>query len=187
MREVLLACLVAGAPRVAVADDVPAPTEPVVQPAPIQDTTETPPPPPENYEKPTLKTPIRTREIVIDVPGTRTQQQKLVLGGLLAAGGIAGVLGVYFHLDSRSAANDVAESVFNGQTWTPERQARLEDGQASRTRAGVAYGIGGALVIGAIVTLIATEPKSERAVIRPRHAGVTPIPGGAIAGAGWSF
>jgi hypothetical protein len=187
MRAVLLACLLAGAPRVAIADEAPAPTEPPVQPAPIQDTKESPPPPPDNYEKPTLKTPIRPREIVIDVPGTRTRQQKMILGGLLAAGGVAGVLGVYFHLDSRAAANDVSEPVFNGQTWTPERQARLEDGQASRTRAGIAYGLGGAFVIGAIVALIATEPKSEQAVIRPRHAGVTPIPGGAIAGAGWSF
>lgn len=183
----MLACLIVVLPRFATADEAPAPTEPLVEPVPIQDTKEAPPPATENYEKPTYKTPIRPREIVIEVPGIRSKQTRFVLGSLLVAGGIAGALGVYFHLDSRSAANDVSEAVFSGQTWTPARQARLEEGDAARGRAGIAYGIGGALVVGAIIALIATEPKSEQAVIRPRHAGVTPVPGGAIAGAGWSF
>lgn len=187
MRAVLLACLIAVLPRFAAADEAPAPAEPLVEPVPISDTKEAPPPPRENFEKPSLKTPIRPREIVIEVPGIRPKQTKIVLGSLIAAGTVAGALGVYFHLQSRSAANDVSEAVFSGQTWTPARQARLEEGDSARTRAGVAYAVGGAFVIGAIVALIATEPKSEQAVIRPRHAGVTPIPGGAIAGAGWSF
>ena len=192
MRAVFVACLLA-VPRFAAAEEVPPPAEPPVQPAPIQDTSEAPPPPRENMEKPVLKTPIRPREIVIDVPGVRTREQKIVLGSLMAAGTIAGLLGVYFHLESRSAANDVSESVFNGQTWTSDRQARLEEGERSKTRAGISYAMGGAFVIGAIVALIVTEPKSEKAVIRPRHAGntvsplVSPIPGGAMAGAGWSF
>lgn len=170
------------------ADEAPAPTEPLVEPTPIHDEKEDQPkPPPDHYERPTLKTPIRPREIVIDVPGVRNTQQKIVLGSLIAAGVIAGGFGLYFHLDSRSAANEVSESVFNGQTWTPARQARFDEGETSKTRAGIGYAISGVFVIGAIVALVVTEPKSERAVIRPRHAGVTPIPGGAIAGAGWSF
>jgi len=184
----LLAIAVASTPTIAAADDAPpAPTEPLVEPVPIQDASEQPPPPRETYEKPTLKSPIRPREIVIDVPGVRSTRTKIVLGSLLAAGAIGGIAGVYFHLGSRSAANDVSETVFNGQTWTPERQARLEEGDRDKGRAGVAYAIGGAFVVGAIVALIVTEPSSERAVIRPRHAGITPVPGGAVAGAGWSF
>ncbi len=183
----MLACLIVVLPRFAAADE-PVPTEPLVEPVPIHDTSkEGPPPPAESYEKPTYKTPIRPREIVIEVPGVRSKQTRLVLGSLLAAGAAAGALGVYFHLGSQSAANDVSEEVFNGQTWTSARQARLEEGEQARGRAGIAYAVGGAFVIGAIVALIATEPKSEQAVIRPRHAGVTPVPGGAIAGAGWSF
>lgn len=186
MRAVVLACLIL-VPGLAAADDLPAPTEPPIQPAPIQDTSETPPPPPQNYEKPALKSPIRPREIVIDVPGVRSRTQKIALGSLVAAGVIAGSIGLYFHLDSRSAANEVSESVFNGKTWTPEREQRFDEGERSKSRAGIGYAIGGAFVIGAIVTLIVTDPGSERAVIRPRHAGVVPVPGGAVAGAGWSF
>lgn len=186
MRAVL-AGLICTLPRLVAADEAPAPTEPLVEPVPIQDTSETPPPPPDTYERPTLKAPIRPREIVIDVPGVRPTTTKIVLGSLIAASAISGIVGLYFHLDSRSAANEVSESVFNGKTWTPEREQRFDDGERSKSRAAVGYAIGGAFVIGAIVTLIATEPSSERAVIRPRHAGVVPVPGGAIAGAGWSF
>lgn len=186
MRAAVLACLLA-LPRVASADEAPVPTEPLVEPVPIQDTTEKPAPAQENYEKPALKTPIRPREIVIDVPGLRTNQQKIVLGSLFAAGTIGTALGILFHVQSRSAANEVSEDVFNGKTWTPERQGRFDDGESAKTRAGITYAIGGAFIIGGIVALIITEPKSERAVIRPRHAGIVPVPGGAVAGAGWSF
>lgn len=186
MRVALLACLLA-VPRLAAADEAPAPTEPLVEPVPIQDTTEKPAPPRENYEKPALKTPIRPREIVINVPGIRAKQTRIVLGSLLAAGTVSGLLGVYFHLESRSAANDVSAGVFSGKAWTPERQDRFDDGESNKTRAGIAYAVGGAFVIGAIVALIVTDPKSEQAVIRPRHAGIVPVPGGAVAGAGWSF
>jgi hypothetical protein len=186
MRAALLVCLLS-VPGLAAADDTPAPSEPLVEPVPIQDTTEKPAPAQENYEKPALKTPIRPREIVIEVPGMRTKQTRIVLGSLLAAGTIGGLVGVYFHLGSRSAANDVSQGVFNGRTWTPDRQARFDEGERDKTRAGIAYAIGGAFVIGAIATLIATDPKSQREVIRPRHAGIVPVPGGAVAGAGWSF
>jgi hypothetical protein len=182
----MLACLIS-MPRLAIADEAPGPSGPLVEPIPIQDTSNEPPPVQENYEKPTLKEPIRPREIVIDVPGVRTPSQKIVLGSLIAAGVIGSAVGLYFHMESRSAANEVSESVFNGKTWTPERQDRFDDGERAKSRAAVGYAIGGAFVVGALVALIVTEPSTERAVIRPRHAGVVPVPGGAIAGAGWSF
>jgi hypothetical protein len=186
MRAVLLAGLICTLPRFAAADEESSRIPPV--PPPAEDTKEEKaPPPPDNYERPVMKTPVRPREIVIDVPGVRSSQTKIVLGSLIAAGTIAGSIGLYFHLDSRSAANEISQSVFDGRTWTSDRQARLEDGERSKSRAAVGYAIGGAFVVGAIVALIVTEPKSEQAVIRPRHAGITPIPGGAIAGAGWSF
>lgn len=188
MRAALFACLVVALPRFAVADDAPAPSEPLVEPVPVRDQTEDKPAaPPDNYERPALKTPIRPREIVIEVPGLRTPQQKIVLGSLFAAGVVGSALGAYFHLDSRSKANDLSQGIFGGRTWTPDRQEQYDDGQTSKTRAIVGYTVGGLFVIGGIVALIVTEPKSEQAVIRPRHAGITPVPGGAVAGAGWSF
>jgi hypothetical protein len=164
---------------------VPAPAPP--KPEGETEKTEAPPPPKETHEGVYYKSPIRPREIVVDIPGVRPTQTKLMLYSLAAASVIAGGIGLYYHLDSRSAANTVSRSLFSGETWTQDRQDRLEEGERSKTRAAVAYTVGGLFVTGTIIALILTEPKSERTVIRPRHAGIAPTPGGAVAAAGWSF
>jgi hypothetical protein len=143
--------------------------------------------PKDTHEGQYLKTPIRPREIVVDIPGVRPTQTKLMLYSLAAATVIAGGVGLYYHLDSRDAANSVSRQVFEGETWTADRQALFEQGERSRGRAAIWYTAGGLFLTGTVVALIVTEPKSERQVIRPRHAGIAPTPGGAIAGAGWSF
>jgi hypothetical protein len=187
---IVLGCLV---PRAVHADEVgqEAPTPPTQPTQPTESSdkakVETPPAPKETHEGQYLKTPIRPREIVVDIPGMRTPQTKLMLYSLAAAGVVAGGIGLYFHLDSRSAANAVSRSIFEGETWTQDRQDRLEEGQRSKSRAALSYTLGGLFVTGTIVALILSEPKSERTVIRPRHAGIAPTPGGAVVGAGWSF
>jgi hypothetical protein len=191
MRAILLGCLLAMLPRVASADEPgpqggPGETPP---PQPKKETpTEEPPPPRPQSEAPVIyKQPIRPREIVVDIPGVRSTQTRLMLGGLAAATLIVGGIGLYFHVESRDAANEVSRQIFAGETWTQARQDRVEDAERSKTRAIIGSTAGGLLLAGTITALILTEPKSERAVIRPRHAGVVPVPGGAIAGAGWSF
>jgi hypothetical protein len=92
-------------------------------------------------------------------------------------------------MSSRSDSDKVSASKFTGRAWTPENQALADSAERSRTRAAVFYGIGTVLVGAAIVGLIATDPKTERHVIRPHVSsfGIAPVPGGAIAGGGWTW
>ncbi len=188
MRAVLVACLISVLPRVAHADEVPPPGEPTTEePKEAPKPEPTPDPDASKYDGPVLKGALHPREIVVDVPGVRSSKTKLILGSLLAAGVVGGGIGLAFHLQSRSASNDVSAQVFTGKVWTDEREQLVDDAAKARSRAIVAYTIGGAFVTATIAMFIATEPKSERQVIRPHHAGVTPIPGGGMASAGWSF
>lgn len=129
------------------------------------------------------------RDIVIETPGERTTNNKLVLGGIAGLGVVAGALGVYFHLDSRSASDAVSADALTGRAWTQEEVDLVDRASSSRTNAAVAYSLGGALLIGAVIALIVTEPPSETTVIRP-HTGtptVMPTSGGAMVGGVWSF
>jgi hypothetical protein len=129
------------------------------------------------------------REIVVETPGERTLTNKLVVGGILATGLAVGGLGVYWHLDSRAAADEVSAEGPTGKAWSPSDIDLVDRADRSRSRATIAYGIGGAIVIAGIITFIATEPASETTVIRARQIipRISPVPGGAIVGSGWSF
>lgn len=128
----------------------------------------------------------KPREIVIVVPGERSTNNKLVLGAVLGVGVIAGAVGVYYHLDSRTASNDVEAVQFEGEAWTQEEVDLVERAERARGRAAIGYAVGGAFVIGAIVAFIVTEPKAERAVIRT-GASASLVPGGAMAFRTWRF
>ena len=110
---------------------------------------------------------------------------------LIAGGGvILGLLGAYWHLDSRSASEDVTADSFTGQAWTAEDQATFDRAERSRGRAIIAYSAGGVLLVGAAILYMVTEPETEKAVIRPNRRGsptVTPTDGGAMLGGTWSF
>jgi hypothetical protein len=130
------------------------------------------------------------KDIVIEIPGERTLENKLIVGGIAGAGFIAGVLGAYFHFDSRSASDDVSADSYTGQAWTSEDQALIDRADRSRSRAIIGYSAGGVLLIGAAIYYIVTEPRSETAVIRPHGRGsptVSPTEGGAMLGGMWSF
>jgi hypothetical protein len=129
------------------------------------------------------------RDIVIETPNERATHTKIVLGATVAAGVLVGGLGVFWHLDSRSAADDLSAGKFTGRAWTSEDIALADQADRSRTRATVAYGIGGALLVGAAIAFIVTDPGSETVVITPNRATptVAPMPGGAVFGGMWSF
>ena len=128
------------------------------------------------------------KDIVITTEGERTTQNIAALAGVAGAGVVVGALGLYFHLDSRDAANAVSTKTPKPVTWTPADQLVYDRAHDSAVKAGVFYGIGGALVIGAIIGLIVTEPKSETTVIHPHgNPTVTPTAGGALLGGTWTF
>jgi len=130
------------------------------------------------------------KDIVIEIPGERPLDNKILIGGLVGAGFLSGVIGAYFHLDSRSASSDVSSDRFTGHAWTSEEQDLVDRADRSKTRAIIGYSVGGALLVGAAIVWIATEPKSETAVIHPHGRGTPtaqPTEGGAILGGMWSF
>jgi hypothetical protein len=129
------------------------------------------------------------RKIEIVTRPERSLGNKLLLAGLAGGGAIAGGIGVYFHLESRDAANAVAADSFTSMAWTPEDQANVDRAEDNRGKAAIAYGIGGGLLVAAIVTLIVTEPKAETIVITPNRPMpiVAPAEGGALLGGRWSF
>ena len=130
------------------------------------------------------------KDIVIEIPGERSKENKILLASIAGSGVILGLLGAYWHLDSRSASDDVTADSFTGRAWTEEDQALFDRADRSRSRAIVAYSAGGVLLLGAAVLYMLTEPKSETAVIRPHGRGspsVSVTEGGAMLGGTWSF
>jgi len=129
------------------------------------------------------------RDIVIETPGERPANTKILLAGLVGASLIAGGFGLYWHLDSRSASDELSAGKFTGKAWTSEDIALVEQADRSTTRATIAYGIGGGLLLGAAIAFIATDPGSETTVITPNRATptVSSTSGGAVLGAKWRF
>lgn len=134
----------------------------------------------------------RGKDVVIVSYPERSKQNMLVLGGMAATGVILGAVGLYFHLDSRSASNEVTAQSFTGEPWTPERQVTYDRAHSSSIVAGVMYGIGGGLLLATAIAFIVTEPEAETLVIQPHGspkptAVVAPIKGGALVGGTWRF
>lgn len=148
---------------------------------------------PPNAQPPPAEAPLvprpKPREIEIEIPGERSTANIVTLAAIAGAGAIVGGIGVYFNLDARSAQQDVEANKFTAKPWTEVQVALVERADRSSTRAGIAYGVGGALLIGATVAFIITAPKSETSVIRTTSATPTiaPAPGGAVLGGAWRF
>ncbi|MGE0550854.1 MAG: hypothetical protein AB7O24_07330 [Kofleriaceae bacterium] len=129
------------------------------------------------------------RTIVVETPRDRTMSNKVMVGSMFGAGVLLGGLGLKWHLDSRSAANEVASNVPTGRAWSQADVAQVEKADDAGTKAIVAYGVGGALLIAAVVTFIVTDPGSETTVLKGNTITptVAPAPGGAVLGSSWSF
>lgn len=137
-------------------------------------------------ESPVMKPAHKPREIVIDVPGERSSTNRITLAATLGVGVLAGAIGAYYHVESRDAAEAVSAVELLGQAWTHEEVALVDEAERAGRRAGIAYAIGGAFVIGTIVAFIVTAPDAERTVIRT-GASASLVPGGAMALGTWSF
>lgn len=144
-----------------------------------------------NYDVKNFPAPKGADVVIVSYP-ERSKKNLLTLGVLAAGGVILGGVGLYFHLDSRSASDDVSTHKFTGEPWTPERADTFDRAHSSSVAAGVFYGIGGALLLTSAVVYIVTEPKAETTVIHPHYdpkptALVAPTRGGAVVGGAWRF
>jgi len=132
------------------------------------------------------------KDIVVVIPGERTTRNIELIAGLAGGALVAGGIGVYYNLDSKSAADAVSAHEPIGKTWTPGDQANVARAHDSAVRAAIGYSVGGAFALAAAITLVVTEPHAERRVIHPHGTGkpiptVAPAPGGALLGGQWSF
>jgi hypothetical protein len=131
---------------------------------------------------------MKPREIQVEIPGERSKNNKILVASLGAAGVIASALGVYWHLDSRDASKEVSADYFTGEAWTDEKVDLVDRADRSKTRATIAYSLGGALIVGAIATWILTAPESQTTIIRTGGVAVTPThDGGGMVTGMWSF
>ena len=136
----------------------------------------------------------RGKDVIIVAYPDRSTKSLVTLGVLGGTGVVAGAIGLYFHLRSRDASDEVAAHKFTGEPWTSDRQDAYDRAHSSATTAGVLYGVGGALVLATAVLYIVTEPKPETMTIHPHvdyskpSALVAPLrEGGAMVAGAWSF
>jgi hypothetical protein len=171
MRLSLLA--IAAVPRLVLAQ----PAEPPDKPAPVPD---------RDYEPPASVEPTHQKDIVVRTEPDRSRNNVIVLASLAGAAVAFGGVGLYFHLDSKSASDEVSAKNVKNTAWTAADAVTLDRANSSATKAEVFYGIGGALLVGAAVAFIITAPKPETTVIHS-HVVAAPTPGGAMIGGVWSF
>ncbi len=181
MRLSLLA--IAASPRLVLAQ--PAPPDPP-PPADSGPPATTEPAPDPDYETPASTSPTHQKDIVITSEPDRSRGNVILLASLAGAAVVCGGIGLYYHLDSKSASDEVSATNVKNTAWTAADAATLDRAHSSVTKAEVFYGVGGALLVGAAVAFIVTAPKPETTVIHSRVvAAVTP--GGAMVGGVWSF
>lgn len=105
---------------------------------------------------------------------SRTPAQRVTIAALLGGAAVAGGIGVWFHLDSRAAADEVsADSDRPVATWTTGHQATYDRIDRSGTKAIVGYSVAGALLAGAIAYAFETRPGEEEVVLEPTREGAT--------------
>jgi hypothetical protein len=199
--RIALALLASVVAAPAFADDV-APAPAASAPASEEPPSETPvAPPSETPVAPPSETPAelpsndmlvptprrRVADIVVKSRPDRPRNTVIGLAAGAGVGVILGGIGLYYHLDSRDASNELSSHRATGDVWSAERQDAYDRAHSSATRAGVFYGIGGAVLIGTVVALVLTEPDEETTIIHPHTALIAPTQGGAIVGGMWSF
>jgi hypothetical protein len=117
---------------------------------------------------------------------SRTPGQKALIYGLLGGAGIGLGVGIYFHVDSHAAANEVSEDNGAPTIWNDRRQDIYDRAHSSGTTAIVGYSVCGALAIGAVVASVLTRPGHEVTEVRPQTS-LTISHGGAMVAHAWTF
>lgn len=125
----------------------------------------------------------------------RTRKQHILLASLFGGAVAFGGLGLYFHLDSRDASDEI--SLVGGEpSRTYDRSVDKTRDRALRSRvlAIVGYSVSGAFLVATIVAMAMTQPGEEIVTIDQEKApkntvpvSVIPIRGGAMVGKAWRF
>ena len=127
-------------------------------------------------------------DISFKVDKERTRGNKIVLASLGGAAAVFTGVGVLFTLDSQSKSDEVsAAGQHTGLVWTADREETREAALRSRNVAIVNYSIAGALTLATMVYFIATDPGEEVVSYQSRAPTITPVEGGAVFGARWSW
>jgi hypothetical protein len=149
----------------------------------------------------------KTDEVKITTARSRTPRQRLLIGGLLGGAVASAGIGLYFHLDGRSASEEVTALNPTHEVWTRERQDRYDHAKSARVGAIIGYTGGGLLLAAAAVVFYLTDPGTEvrevgvRVVpakrpppappsggaLRLQGIDVAPLQGGAMLEAAWRF
>jgi tetratricopeptide (TPR) repeat protein len=100
----------------------------------------------------------------------------IALGGV----GLAAIgTGIYFGVQSHSAANQIAQLSTSMGTWSPFYQSLYSQGQGEATAATILYIAGGAaLATGAFLTVLGWPKKSAESATPVPTASFAPSPGG---------
>ncbi len=116
-------------------------------------------------------------QITYRVDRPRTTRQRILLGALFGGAALAGGVGLAFHLDSRSKANDVSETGgLSGRTYDAAVDATRRGALRSRTRAIIGYSVGGALAAAGIVALVLTDPGTREVTVGKKQQPSVPAP-----------
>ena len=132
------------------------------------------------------------RDEVLDTVerGDRSPSDRHLIGGLYVGAAVVGGLGLYFHLDSRAAANDVSNQNEATGPWTAALQSTYDRGHHDGELAEISYGVAGSLLLGAIIATWWTQPKPRTAqvdVSRIPTPVVSPTRNGGVVSAQWDF
>jgi hypothetical protein len=129
------------------------------------------------------------KQLTFKEAGSRSETERITLYSLFGAGLLAGAVGTFYVLDSRSQSDKVSANGYHtGQTWTADLEATRTDALRSRKVAQVSLGLSTGFLLAGIVTYIITEPEMEVGYQDwQTRSFAKPTRGGVVLGQGWSF
>ena len=102
------------------------------------------------------------KKLVFMEEGNRTETEKITLYSIFGGAVLAGAIGTYYVLDSKSLSDELSsKGVHTGRAWTQRFEDKRESALRSRTIAQVSLGISAGLLLSGIVAFIITEPDEK--------------------------